>query len=90
MTRAIPATRAKNNFGQLIREVYTSGEPVLIEKSGIPLVVLIPFAQFAAEPGAPTSRPAPRRGLGARHKRQGSATASESRRLPNERGTPSS
>lgn len=40
MLDTIPATKAKNNFGALIKHVYTSGEPVIVAKDGIPVVVI--------------------------------------------------
>lgn len=43
MQTTIPATRAKNNFGELIRRVYTTGERVVVEKDGIPVVVVAPI-----------------------------------------------
>lgn len=46
MLDSIPATKAKNNFGELIKRVYTSGEPVVVEKGGIPVVVILPHSQF--------------------------------------------
>ena len=40
MLTTIPATRAKNNFGELIRRVYTTGDRVIVEKDGIPVVLI--------------------------------------------------
>lgn len=46
MTNTITATKAKNKFGELIRRVYTTREPVIVEKDGIAVVVVIPRVQF--------------------------------------------
>ncbi len=46
MERTIPATRAKNNFGEVIREVYCSGVGVIVEKSGIPVVAIVPISDY--------------------------------------------
>lgn len=43
MQTTIPATRAKNNFGELIRRVYTTGDRVIVEKDGIPVVIIGPI-----------------------------------------------
>lgn len=43
MESTIPATKAKNNFGELIRRVYTTGERVIVEKDGIPVVIIGPI-----------------------------------------------
>lgn len=44
MQTTVPATKAKNNFGELIRRVYTTGERVIVEKDGIPVVVIGPIS----------------------------------------------
>jgi len=46
MYDTIPATKAKNNFGELLKHVYRSGEPVVIVKDGLPVVVISPFANW--------------------------------------------
>lgn len=43
MQITIPATRAKNNFGELIRRVYTTGDHVIVEKDGMPVVIISPI-----------------------------------------------
>lgn len=51
--RMISATLAKNRFGELIMRVFTTGEPVIIEKSGIPIVTVLPISGVAPQvPGA--------------------------------------
>lgn len=44
MLNSIPATKAKNNFGELIKRVYTSGERVIVEKDGLPVVIISPVS----------------------------------------------
>lgn len=44
MIRTITATRAKNRFGELIKRVYTSGEHVIVEKDGLPVVMISPVS----------------------------------------------
>lgn len=46
MVHSIPATKAKNNFGELIKRIHTTGERVIVEKSGIPVVAIIPFSDL--------------------------------------------
>lgn len=45
MNDRITATKAKNNFGELIRQVYTTGDPVIVEKDGIPIVIIGPIPE---------------------------------------------
>jgi len=56
MIDTITATKAKNNFGELIRRVYTTGEPVIVEKDGIAVVVVIPRVQFHGDQKSLTYR----------------------------------
>lgn len=39
----ISATKAKNNFGELIRRVFNTGESVIVAKDGLPVVVISPI-----------------------------------------------
>lgn len=41
--RGVPlsATQARIHFGEVIRRAYTEGEPVIVEKDGIPMVVIL-------------------------------------------------
>lgn len=45
MIRTITATRAKNRFGELVKRVYTSGERVIVEKDGLPVVIISPVSE---------------------------------------------
>ena len=50
MQKSITATRAKNNFGELIRRVYTTGEQVIVEKDGLPVVMISPIYEPHSRP----------------------------------------
>lgn len=54
MTRAVSATEARIHLGELMREVIESQEPVIIERSGRPHVVLLSVSEYgrlkAAQP----------------------------------------
>lgn len=45
MLDTVTATKAKNNFGELIRHVYTTSKRVIVEKDGIPIVVIGPLTE---------------------------------------------
>lgn len=44
--RIVTATEAKNNFGAIIKSAYASDEHLIVEKSGIPVVAIIPMADY--------------------------------------------
>jgi len=44
--RVVTATQAKNNFGAIIKSAYASDEHLIVEKSGIPVVAIIPMADY--------------------------------------------
>jgi len=44
--RVVTATEAKNNFGAIIKSAYASDEHLIVEKSGIPVVAIIPMADY--------------------------------------------
>lgn len=46
--RIVSATKAKNNFGAIIKSAYASDEHLIVEKSGIPVVAIIPMADYQA------------------------------------------
>jgi prevent-host-death family protein len=50
MFHTITATKAKNNFGEVIKQVYAAGEQIIVEKSGIPVVVIIPITDYERLP----------------------------------------
>ena len=43
---SIPATDARVHFGELVRDVETSGEAVLVERNGRPVVAVLPVEEF--------------------------------------------
>jgi prevent-host-death family protein len=42
----ISATEARVHFGDLLRRVYRGQEPVVVEKDGIPVVVILSFHSY--------------------------------------------
>ncbi len=44
--RIVSATEAKNKFGAIIKSAYASDEHLIVEKSGIPVVAIIPMADY--------------------------------------------
>jgi prevent-host-death family protein len=49
MPATISATEAKNRFGEVIRRVYKNGETLIVERGGLPVVVIMPVHQYRAE-----------------------------------------
>ncbi len=43
MLRVVPASQAKNNFGQMIKRVYEKGETQIIERAGLPVAAIVPM-----------------------------------------------
>lgn len=41
MIRVVPASQAKNNFGEVIRRVYEKDELQIIERDGLPVVAIV-------------------------------------------------
>jgi len=46
MLRVIPATQAKNSFGEVIRRVYEEDECQIIERAGIPIAAIVSMSDF--------------------------------------------
>ncbi len=46
MLRVIPATQAKNNFGELIKRVYEEDECQIIERGGIPIAAIVSMSDL--------------------------------------------
>ncbi len=44
--RVVSATEAKNKFGEIIKHAYAANEHLIVEKSGIPVVAIIPMADY--------------------------------------------
>lgn len=55
--RVVSATEAKNNFGAMIKSAYASDEHLIVEKSGIPVVAIIPMADYQQLVNAQTAAP---------------------------------
>ncbi len=43
MLRIVPASQAKNNFGEIIKRVYEKGETQIIERAGLPVAAIVPM-----------------------------------------------
>jgi prevent-host-death family protein len=41
MLRVVPASQAKNNFGEIIRRVYEGDEIQVVERAGLPVVGIV-------------------------------------------------
>jgi len=44
--RVVSATEAKNKFGEMIKHAYAGDAHLIVEKSGIPVVAIIPMADY--------------------------------------------
>lgn len=44
--KTIPATEAKNRFGKVLREISQTGEPILINKDGKPVAVIVEVGAY--------------------------------------------
>ena len=44
--KSITATEARVHFGEVIKRAYTEREAVVVEKDGIPIVVILSFPQY--------------------------------------------
>lgn len=44
--RVVQATRAKNNFGAVLKRVYELDEPQIIERAGLPVAAIISISDF--------------------------------------------
>ncbi len=44
--RIVPASQAKNNFGELLKRVYENDEPQIIERAGMPVAAIISISDF--------------------------------------------
>ncbi len=55
--RIVSATEAKNKFGEIIKHAYASDEHLIVEKSGIPVVAIIPMADYQQLIGTRTVEP---------------------------------
>ena len=46
MSRVMSATHVRTHFGQVMREVVNTGEPVVVERSGKPVVAIVSMSDF--------------------------------------------
>lgn len=46
--RTLPATEVKNRFGRVLRDVSKSGSPILIERDGKAVAVIMGIEQYEA------------------------------------------
>ena len=46
MRRIVSATEARIRFGEVMREVVESGEPVIVERDGAPHVVVLSIGEY--------------------------------------------
>jgi prevent-host-death family protein len=46
MVNTIPATQARNQFGEVLKRVYRDGEQLIIEKDGLPIAAILSHADF--------------------------------------------
>lgn len=44
--RVVPASQAKNNFGELLKRVYENDEPQIIERAGMRVAAIISLSDF--------------------------------------------
>ena len=49
MMKRVQALQVRKRFGGVLDEVVKRQEPIVIERAGRPLVVLVPFDQYQAE-----------------------------------------
>ncbi len=43
---SVTSTEAQTRFGALIRRVYKDGEYLIVERDGLPVVVIIPVGEY--------------------------------------------
>jgi prevent-host-death family protein len=46
MLRVVPASQAKNNFGEMIRRVYEGDEIQVVERAGLPVVGIVTMSDL--------------------------------------------
>ena len=46
MVRMVSATEAKNRFGAIIKQAYAGDEHLIVERGGIPVVVIVPIQDY--------------------------------------------
>ena len=51
MTKTLNALKARQNFGELLNEVYYGKETIVIERAGKEMAVIVPLEEYAALKG---------------------------------------
>jgi prevent-host-death family protein len=46
MVKTIPATQARNQFGEVLKRVYRDGEQLIIEKDGLPVAAILSYLDY--------------------------------------------
>jgi prevent-host-death family protein len=46
IVRIVNATEAKTRFGEMIKRAYSNDEHLVVKKSGIPVVVIVPIQDY--------------------------------------------
>ncbi|MFC1960023.1 type II toxin-antitoxin system Phd/YefM family antitoxin [Chloroflexota bacterium] len=47
-TISVTATEAKTHFGAIVRCVYKNGEHLIVERDGLPVVIILPVTDYDA------------------------------------------
>src|SRR5581483_5922886 len=53
MINVIPATQARNQFGEMLKRVYRDGEQLIIEKDGLPVAAIVSYPDYERYRGSP-------------------------------------
>lgn len=48
MPATITATEVKNHFGKVVRRIYKEGETLIVERGGLPVLVMMPLHEYQA------------------------------------------
>jgi prevent-host-death family protein len=58
-TKTLPATEVKNRFGRVLREIAQTGGPIIVERDGKPVAVILGMGEYARlkpQAAAPTEQ----------------------------------
>lgn len=47
MMHILPATHVKNRFGEILKHIYSHGDHIVVEKSGIPVAAIVPISVYS-------------------------------------------
>ena len=45
--KTLPATKVKNRFGRVLREISQTGGPIIVERDGKPVAVILSISEYA-------------------------------------------